>query len=180
MAKTDNFHLTWAGGLRIANFDNMLDINYDEDFDGDGTVDTHEDIVFMSEAEGVGITTGLRGVIKLGENWKAYAGASVSKLMGEVEGSNLSVQDGTIENDIHREEDRSLTIIDLEFGIVVMVADNWHIKFGYEASEWSNFMTRDVFPDDVNEGFVQNTNTDVNWDGFSFGVGVSFCPFDES
>jgi opacity protein-like surface antigen len=174
IAGNETYDVSWHGGLRYASFEHMLDVDYRQDFDQDGTIDGTEDVTFTNESDGIGITTGLRGSARIGSRVKLYAGASYSMLRGTIEATSFADEDGSISNDVSREEDRSISIFDVDLGVGIQVAENWWVKAGYEFAQWNNVMTRDTFPDDVSEGFIDNTNTDVSWDGFTVGVGVMF------
>ncbi len=162
--------LSWFAGLRYASLDTRLFVRYD-DFGDVLTVD------LASEAQGVGMTGGARGSLRLGQGFFVDGGLGYSLLRGSVESSTFTTSTIPLfagARSVERDEDRGLTILDLSLALSYRHTDTWVFSLGYELSQWSDALDRNVFPDDVNAGLIDLETSDVTFDGFKLGVAVMF------
>ncbi len=170
----DNFHARWMVGLRQANLDYGLGVLYKDD----GVPPNTEDVILISEADGIGFTGGMSGAIMLSDHWFVAGGAQYSFLTGEVEASTLMFDSfsGITDPDVNvqGEEDRVIGMFDVQASLVWHPTEKWYFWLGYEFSHWTNAVDTHLFPDDVHEGFIQTDTSDVTWDGFKVGAGIQF------
>ncbi|MDH3284725.1 MAG: Lpg1974 family pore-forming outer membrane protein [Acidobacteriota bacterium] len=166
----EKMHLSWYSGLRHATLDYGLRVAYD-DF---GDLFTAN---YISEAEGLGMIGGLRGSMRVGEGWYVNGNIGYSYMMGDIDSSTTMTSDfdfvfSTL--DVAKEEDRSMSTLDLGCSVSWHVTDRWMLSLGYEFSRWENVVDRTLFVDDFNLTQVAHETFDVNWDGFTISAGVIF------
>lgn len=161
----------WSAGLRQAKLEHELDVAYDDGL-------TTETVRLRSEAEGIGLFAGIFGIFHFTRHSFLAGGAYYSFLSGDVESSTLMFDSmsgaADPDADVSRNEDRVIGILDASIMVVWKLGERIELSVGYEFSQWNNVIDTLLFPDEANPGFVHSTSSDVSWDGWTVGIGVSF------
>ena len=168
LTSSDRFHTRWSIGVRRAELDHGLAVLYDDTF-------SVETVLLASEAEGTGFSGGLNGMYMLNDKWFVTGGTTYSFMVGELE--SLTFQEDSVDGidaDITAERDANFSIFEAKCAIAWHPTNSLYLWAGYEFSQWNNVVERNLFPDDVNEGFIQNDISSVTWDGFTFGAAFTF------
>lgn len=163
----DKFMTHWTGGFRMAELENSLLAAYDNA----GSVNT---VILGSEVEGFGITGGLSAYYKLSDRWGVAGGSSYSLLAGESETLNNEFNGATIYSNITGEKDTTFSILEANLSVTWHGPEWLYVWLGWEYAQWNNASDINLFPDDIAEGFLQNSVSDVSFSGVTLGAGFKF------
>ncbi len=170
-AEADHSHWSWSIGLRSWSLEQDTLMTTDLD---PGT-DTFDDQVNLhSDADGIGLVAGIGASRELHKRLTGSANVRMAFLTGSIDASNVEDAFGSILTTVLDDADRNFLQLELEAQLAIRLGAGLDLILGYEFRQFEDATTAMFFRDDVQEGALETTTSDLTFAGFTYGLSYQF------
>ena len=155
----EKFCASWSVGLRTFDFDQDLEVVYD---DGSAPLDMVRASV---ESDGFGLRGGVDGHYQFHERVSLNSDIHLSMLSGDTDASYWFADDGGLVAEMKRSSDRLFTQIDLDVNLTFKIVEHFMVALGYRYSNWLDAVTTTTYLDDIREPAVNLDRESIGFDG---------------
>ncbi len=148
----NSWTLTWKAGLRSVDFEEMLMLEWAEEFDCGAYSDEPCEVGYdlrTIDADGIGPTVGIGGAHHFAERWSLVGNASLSYVFGDSDTKGTAWNDNCVPggscpdtaNISHTDGDAAGLITDLNLGVSANVWGGLDLGLFYTFSSWDDLVT---------------------------------------